>query len=160
MGTPMISFKIQKSRQQINDLGGLSLISDLIKTNSIRTFSPFAKTRFDRIKDSDIILSYIALLCQGRTAYADIERIKNSKFVRKIMGIHRIPSQELLRQRIDALALNKDIVEELFQYNEEFLKKCTFVPTELPKGEKCIVLDIDVSPFDNSRSKKENVSCT
>lgn len=160
MGTPMIPFKIQKSTQQINALGGLVLIADLLKKNGIYTFSPIDSTRTDRIKDSDIILSYLTLLCQGRTSYAAVERIRQSKFTRKVMGINKVPSQEILRQRFDELGSIDSVIKQLFQYNEEFLKKCSFTPTELPQGDKCVVLDIDVSPFDNSRSKKENVSCT
>ncbi len=160
MGTPMIPFKIQKSTQQINDLGGLVLIADLLKDCSIFDFSPISSIRKDRIKDSDVIMSYLTLLCQGRTSYAAVDRIRQSKFIRKVMGIRKVPSQEILRQRFDELGLVNSVIHQIFQYNEEVLKQCSFTPTELPQGDKCVVLDIDVSPFDNSRSKKENVSCT
>jgi hypothetical protein len=160
MGTPMISFKIRQSTQQINDLGGMALVADLLKNSSIFNFSPIESTRKDRISDSDVIMSYLTLLCQGRTSYAAVKRIQKSKYLRKMMGIRRVPSQEILRQRFDDFGLVDSVITDLFHYNEEFLKQCSFTPTELPQGDKCVVLDIDVSPLDNSRSKKENVSCT
>ena len=163
MGTPMISFKILQSSQQINDLGGLSLIAQILKSNPIFRYSPIAdhrNVRSDRISDSDILISYLTILCQGRTAFADVERFRQSKFIPRVMDIKRVPSEEILRQRLDDLSVVKGILPELLKFNEEILKKCNFIPTKLPSGGDCIVLDIDVSPFDNSRTKKERVSCT
>ena len=160
MGTPMLSFKIRKSSQQINGLGGLSLAARILNKNSIFKFNPITCVRKDRISDADIVISYLAILCQGRTAYSDIERIRKSKYVRRTMGIHRVPSEETLRQRLDELGGMDNIIPRLFQYNEEILKKCSIASTTLPQGIKCVVLDIDVSPLDNSRTHKEKVSCT
>ncbi len=160
MGTPMLSYKIRQSSQQINDLGGLVLIADLLKNSSIYNFAPLASSRHDRISDGDIIMSYLTLLCQGRSSFSAVSRIKKSKYIRKMMGIRRVPSQEILRQRLNTLASLDSVSKELFNYNEELLSRYLFRPTILPSGGKCVVLDIDVSPLDNSRSKKENVSFT
>ena len=86
MGTPMISYQILQSSQQINDLGGLSLVAKILKGNSIFRYSPIADkrpVRQDRITDSDIIISYLTVLCQGRTAFTDVERFRKSKFIKK-----------------------------------------------------------------------------
>ncbi len=156
----MISYNICKSTEQINDLGGLSLVARILRKNSIFKFTPITDVRSDRIKDADVILSYITVLCQGRTAYSDVERIRRSKYARRTMDIRRVPSEETLRQRFDELGNIDSVIPQLFEYNEEILKKCSFEPTKLPHGDECVVLDIDVSPFDNSRTKKEKVSCT
>ncbi|MCP4267560.1 MAG: IS1380 family transposase [Candidatus Brocadiaceae bacterium] len=159
----MISYKILQSSQQINDLGGLSVVAQILKGNSIFGYSPIAEKRAvrrDRITDSDILISYLTILCQGRTAFTDVERFRKSKFIRRTMDIKKVPSEEILRQRLDDLSVVEGILPELLKFNEEILQKCTFATTKLPSGEKCIVLDIDVSPFDNSRTKKERVSCT
>ncbi len=45
IGTPMILYKIRKSNQQINDLGGMVLIADLLKNSSLYNFTTIISTR-------------------------------------------------------------------------------------------------------------------
>lgn len=73
------------------------------------------------------------------------------------LGIsYAIPSAETLRQRFDMIgdSLRKDIQ----QANVDMLREMHIEPTALDNG--FVPVDIDVTPFDNSKSNKEGVSRT
>ena len=65
-----------------------------------------------KIKNGDILLSYIGLLCQGKTSYDAINEMSDDpEYYKLALGITRaIPSAETLRQRMDA---GNDAVENL-----------------------------------------------
>lgn len=69
---------------------------------------------------------------------------------------YAIPSAETLRQRFDMIgdSLRKDIQ----QANVDMLREMHIEPTALDNG--FVPVDIDVTPFDNSKSNKEGVSRT
>ena len=78
-------------------------------------------------------------------------------FYKAALGITRsIPSEETLRQRMDDIgdSLRRTILEQ----NVEMLLANKIQPTALSNG--LVPVDIDVTPMDNSKSKKECVSRT
>jgi len=72
------------------------------------------------------------------------------------MGIDTIPSTETLRQRLDAQA--KLLLPLINEASIEFLVNVEVQCTALASGH--VPLDADVTPFDNSQTKKEGVSRT
>jgi len=110
-----------------------------------------------KITNADVIRAYVGLLVLGRTAYEDIEIYREHGFFRRALGIRRVASSETLRQRLDVLAGRVD--EALKAVNEGILKKATLTPVRTERG-AYLPLDVDVSPMDNSKTKKEGVGRT
>ena len=78
-------------------------------------------------------------------------------FYQAALGITRsIPSEETLRQRMDDIG--DSLRETILNENVELLISNKTHPTALPNG--FVPVDIDVTPMDNSKSKKEGVSRT
>jgi len=68
-----------------------------------------------------------------------------------------VPSAETLRQRLDGAAGQFDrIIKET---NAGLLSAATLTPVKTELGEY-VPVDMDVSPFDNSRTQKEGVGRT
>lgn len=65
-----------------------------------------------------------------------------------------IPSAETLRQRLDLIDSSSQILDE----DVRTLRSNGIVPSKLPCG--YVPIDMDVSPFDNSKISKEGVSRT
>ena len=111
-----------------------------------------------QIKNGDIILTYIGMLCMGKPYFEAVHEMDDDKaFYQAALGITRsIPSEETLRQRMDEIgdSLRKTILNE----NIELLISNKIQPTALSNG--FVPVDIDVTPMDNSKSKKEGVSRT
>jgi len=153
---------VEFSNERLISPSGLSLVgmllgkSDLVKR--CNSMSITGKRSQPQIKNGDILLTYIGLLCQGKTAYESVNEMEDDpEYYEMALGITRsIPSAETLRQRMDEIgsSLRKEIIEA----NVNMLSACGVEPTALPNG--YVPVDIDVTPFDNSKTNKEGVSRT
>jgi hypothetical protein len=104
----------------------------------------------------DVLLSMIGLLCLGKSDYADIESFRREAFFAQALGLRRLPSEETLRQRMDQLGGAPIAV----LHEEAANMVGHHAPPLLPCYDEFIPLDVDVSPLDNSGTKKEGVACT
>ena len=111
-----------------------------------------------QIKNGDIILTYIGMLCMEKPYFEAVHEMDDDKaFYQAALGITRsIPSEETLRQRMDDIG--DSLRETILNENVELLISNKIQPTALPNG--FVPVDIDVTPMDNSKSKKEGVSRT
>jgi hypothetical protein len=111
-----------------------------------------------QIKNGDIILTYIGMLCMGKPYFEAVHEMDDDKaFYQAALGITRsIPSEETLRQRMDDIG--DSLRETILNENIELLLANKIQPTALPNG--FVPVDIDVTPMDNSKSHKEGVSRT
>lgn len=111
-----------------------------------------------QIKNGDIILTYIGMLCMGKPYFEAVHEMNDDKaFYQAALGITRsIPSEETLRQRMDDIG--DSLRETILNENVELLISNKIQPTALPNG--FVPVDIDVTPMDNPKSKKEGVSRT
>jgi len=155
--------KIQQSNEEINSIGGISLIGGLF--NSLKNLKKVdlmqaLKVKKGDISHSSIIKTAAGLFSLGKNEYADVTPFRKDPFFQDCLKLDGVPSEESLRQRMDDLALLPELFTLIRSSNVELAGKAPeFGFEETPYG-KYIPLDIDVSPFDNSGSKKEGVSWT
>lgn len=141
---------------------GLSIVGSLLgKSDFIKRVNriPVDKKRSEpHIKDGDICLSYIGNLCQGKTEYEAVEEMYDDPdYYMDALGIKNgIPSAETLRQRMDDIG--SSLRKNILQANIDMFRTHCIEPTALASG--LVPVDIDVTPFDNSKTKKEGVSRT
>lgn len=155
--------KIQQSSEEINSIGGISLIGGIF--NSLKNlkkvdFMQMAKVKTGKIKHSGILKTIAGLFALGKNDYADVTPFHGDVFFRDCLKLPAVPSEETLRQRLDELAQAQEVPSVITFSNIEMLKKVSEFGTEKSEHGKYIPLDIDVSPLDNSGSKKEGVSWT
>ena len=155
-------FKVVFSNERILSPSGLGIVggmlakSDFVKRcNRIRIDK---KRSEPQIKNGDILLTYIGLLCQAKTPFEAVNEMKDDpEFYKEALGIVRsIPSAETLRQRMDDIG--SSLRPQILQANVDMFRTHAVAPSGLPGGE--VPLDIDVTPFDNSKTCKEGVSRT
>jgi hypothetical protein len=138
---------------------GLGLIGALLQDTKLRQ-------RIDAIdvegclrpevKHGDVVAAAIGLLCLGKSDFNDIDAFRTDEFFRQALGLRQIPSEPTLRQRLDAM---RDLCGPILREESAFLvRKYARKPT--PCHGQWVALDVDVSPFDNSNTKKEGVSWT
>lgn len=111
-----------------------------------------------QIKNGDILLSEIGMLTQGKTSFDYInEYHTDEEYYKAALGIaYGIPSESTLRMRLDSIgqSMNADILDG----NISMFKACKVEPSAMSCG--YVPLDLDVTPFDNSKTRKEGVSRT
>jgi hypothetical protein len=150
-----IRFDIEETDELIAAESGLTLIGSLIRKSYLDKRLESSGKR-PQIKDIDIVKSYVSLLSMGKTEFAKIEQYRKDNFFKAVMGISVVPSEENLRQRMDAApeSWSEKIIDEGIRLIKKMESKLT------PSVRELIPLDIDVSPFNNEQTKKEGVSRT
>ena len=153
---------IEFSNERLITPSGLSLVGQMLgKSSFIKKCNNMkidGRRSQCQIKNGDILLSYIGLLCQGKTDYEDIREMSDDPDYYKLaLGITRaIPSAETLRQRMDDIG--SSLREEILNANTDMFRTYGIQPTELSSG--LVPVDLDVTPMDNSKTSKEGVSHT
>lgn len=153
----MKRFKIERSDADIISHGGLALVGQAVKryTNFTQEIDTQIPLRHG-IKHSDVAKSYLAMLCLGKNDFESINTIESEFYLMSAMDINTIPCEATLRQRMDNHA--KTFLPLVEKANLDFL--INIQPTLEPLETGHIPLDADVTPMDNSGSRKEGVSRT
>ena len=153
---------VEFSNERLITPSGLSLVGQMLgKSNFIKKCNNMkidGKRSQSQIKNGDILLSYIGLLCQGKTSYDAIHEMSDDpEYFKLALGITRaIPSAETLRQRMDDIG--SSLREEILNANVSMFNTYNIQPSALESD--YIPLDLDVTPMDNSKTHKEGVSHT
>ena len=150
-----IQIEIDDTDELIAAESGLTLIASLLQNTRLEQCLERTGKR-SQIPDFDILKSYAGLLAMGETEFAKIEQFREDEFFRRVLGLKTVPSEEILRQRLDRApeSWTKAIIDE----GNRLIRLMQGPIT--PSIDNLVPLDIDVSPFDNSETKKEGVSRT
>jgi hypothetical protein len=155
--------KLQQCNEEINSIGGISLISGLL--NSLKNLKKvdlmrMTKVKSGKIRHSGVLKTTAGLFALGKNDYADITPFHGDRFFRDCLQLPAVPSEATLRQRLDDLGKSRKVSEVVHLSNIELLRKVSYFGTEKSAYGEYTPLDIDVSPMDNAGSKKEGVSWT
>lgn len=154
-----MEFIISETDEVLISHSGLALVGSLLQDSNLRKrLNALQLPGFQRpeVKHADVVTAAIGLLCLGKSDFTDIEPFRQDEFFRMALGLKSIPSEATLRQRLDAM---QDACGEILREESAFLIRRHLRKLTPCHGER-VALDIDVSPFDNSGTKKEGVSLT
>jgi len=157
----MANFFVETTNKVLVNHSGLVLIAKYL--NDVRFFSRINKISKIKknsgvISDYDIIKTCIALISLGKTDFEDVELYRNDKFFKKVLNLHTVPSSATIRQRLESYG--SEMWTVLRETNAEWLQKHIIDETIEVNKTSYIILESDVTPMDNSGSKKEGVSKT
>ncbi len=154
----MRQFIIEQSEADLTSHAGLGLIGRALneQTDLGAQAKSSAPARCDAIPHADVLKSYVALLCLGKSDFEAVNGMREDEYFAESLAVAQVPSEGTLRQRMDAHALSfLPVVQDAAI---EFLHRVEASITPLAMG--MVALDADVTPFDNSGTKKEGVSHT
>jgi len=100
-----MSLKIIQTKERLITPSGVALVGALLKKTSLANFSNrLGKPKDVKHQNSNCLISYVGLLCQGKTVYDDIREMQEDpSFFSQALQVNSIPSAETLRQRLDYL---------------------------------------------------------
>ena len=148
--------------KRIPAVTGIGLVGDILERagfqNSFSNIESVGKRSKKQIDTGAVMTTFIALLCMGKPDFESVRELQNdAAFYQTALHLKRgFPSAATLRQRMDTIG--KSQREELLLFNTHLLKINGIEPTPLKNG--LIPVDMDVTPMDNSNTKKEGVSWT
>jgi hypothetical protein len=154
-----MEFIISETDEVLVSHSGLALAGALLQRSRLR--QRLDAMQVDGLKrptmaHGEVLLSMIGLLCLGKSDYAAIEPFRQESFFARALGLKRLPSEETLRQRLDQLGTAPLAI--LLEETAEMIRR--HAPTLKPCHRDWVPLDVDVSPWDNSGTKKGGVACT
>jgi hypothetical protein len=165
-------FHIVGTQEVLISHSGLVLAGALLQATQL-------KRRLDRVKldgggspeipHGDNVLSMIGLLCMGKSDFEAVNAFEaeSDAFFRLALGLDRVPSEPTLRQRLDMLGAHDATAATPAESRVRTLlleESAEMVRRHAPSLTACfkdwIPLDADVSPFDNSHTRKQGVGWT
>lgn len=153
----MKSFIVERTDAEIVSHSGLALVGRALHIHSGLSQAVDSHVALRHgISHSDNLLSYIAMMCIGKSDFDAIENVREDEFFREALNVASVPSAATLRQRMDKHA--SDFLPLVEDASIEFLSNVGACPTALASGH--VPIDADVTPMDNSKTKKEGVSRT
>jgi hypothetical protein len=155
--------RVKHGNEKLSSHSGLILIGILLESTRLRE-------RFEQIagvhcvnpvfSHADVLFSMTGLISIGKPDYEAIEIFREKpEFFTKALGLSGCPSSVTLRQRVDLIGNKANTIIKEESVSMVRSKAPAITPIETSLG-LLVPLDIDVSPFDNSKSNKEGVSRT
>ena len=154
-----MQFEVTETDDVLVSHAGLALAGSLLQQTRIKQRADaltVAGSKRPTISHGDVLLSMLGLLCLGKSDFADIEPFRRETFFARALGLAQLPSEETLRQRLDQIGASP--LELLHEAASDLIAR--HAPPLAPCYREFVPLDVDVSPLDNSGTKKEGVACT
>ena len=151
----MPNIKFRASRRTLTSHSGLSIIGQCIEIAGVDSIDGRFPTTLG-MRTSDVVKSYLGLLCLGMSDYDAIENFRRDKPFQQLLTLQKVPSTATLRQRLEKLAAN-DLQARTASWSTTLL---SLVEAPITAETTHVCLDIDTFVMDNSNSKKEGVSRT
>jgi hypothetical protein len=145
---------------------GLAFIGEMARISGLDGLvDRESRKKQPRIKEHEIFRTLAALLSQGKTDFDHVREYYGDDFFSACLGLERIPSAEIMRQRFQSIAQETDLGDKLPQCSIELWKRSGMKPVLITADdgntkESWARLDIDVSIYDNSDTKKEKARPT
>lgn len=155
----MKRFIIEKSEDEFyTSHSGLSLVGLGLNrfTSLAKRLGALPPLKKGAIAHADVLRSYIALLCLGKSDFEAISGFREDRYFKESLALTNIPSEPTLRQRLEEHA--ERFLPMMNFCITEFLQKSGALFSALATGH--VPLDIDVFTQDNSGTQKEGVSRT
>lgn len=152
-------FQIEQGNEELSSHSGLALVGAILNRSRIRERLDTVRLPehpFPEISHGDIATAMIGLICLGKPDFDAIENFRDDTFFLQSLELSSVPSSPTLRQRLDSAqgAWCDIILKESACMIGQLASAIT------PCHNNMVAVDIDVSPFDNSKTKKEGVSWT
>lgn len=152
-------FQIVQGDEQLSSHSGLALVGAILRRSRIRQrldAVALSEHPFPEISHGEVATAMVGLICLGKPDFDAVEAFRDDPFFLQSLELASVPSSPTLRQRLDSAkgAFDEIILEESAGLVGRLATAIT------PCHGKLVAVDIDVSPFDNSKTKKEGVSWT
>lgn len=152
-----MNFTIDTTTDVLNSTAGVILAAKIFDKIGLNLKSDQTLNNAEK----QAILTMASLHIQGRTSFAEVDLVRKDPLIKKALDISYGYAPETVRLYLDRLAKEhgNHVLSALDMVNLNLLKRVSFTSIKTEKAHY-LPVDIDVSPMDNSRTKKEGVGRT
>ena len=164
-----MKFIIEQGEELLSTHAGLGLVGMVLAKTAVRqkldVLDSFAIMKKRGVSSADCVSAMVGLMSIGKPDFDAVEEFRGEHFFKMSLGLGKTPSSPTLRQRLGKLAgktgsLLAEESAKLLRTAGARIGPCHTLRTVDGREEELLALDVDVSPFDNSQTKKEGVSRT
>lgn len=148
---------VELTDEKLINYSGIKIVNDILNTTDLKKRLD-ENHKYYATRKSQIFYTQIELLCLGKTDFSNVNSFKNDEAYNMIMNFSESIPESTYRQNLDKMGKDKSIEKIILEENVNLLK--TNNAKLSPCHKDYLPLDIDVTPMDNSDSKKEGVSWT
>ena len=152
-----MKFDINTTTEHLQSTGGLALAGEIAEKIGLCDY-----TKQDKkvLRHPEVLSSLFGLFVQGRSRYEEIKLFRGDELFKQALGLRYVPAPETVRLYTERVAQYKNYaLEKIKKANRALLRKAAVTPITAEERHY-IPIDVDVSPLDNSGSRKEGVSRT
>jgi len=149
---------IKSEKMELVGGAGLALVGQILArcTTLGKDLTRQFPKRTGAVPTGDVALAYVATLCTGKSDFEAVSTLEDKVLAPESLGLQAFPSPVTVRQRLDEGAdLYMPYVQKA---TGDLLRKSKAPITALSTGH--VALDVDVTPLDNSNTKKEGIGWT
>ena len=156
----MIINDVKRSSSSQMGHAGLALIGEMARVSGLDQLAKdVSKAKQPNISDAEILRTLCGLLCQGKTDFDHVKGYQDDSFFMASLGLNRVPSAEILRQRFQQLSLETELENRLQECSVALWQQTDMKPEYIVFGDhRWVRLDIDTVIYDNDDTKKEGAS--
>lgn len=155
----MSKMAIGLTKEPIIGNAGLLAVGELLRISGIDEVCSHRESANHLVAEKDILRCLCGLISIGKTGFDHIRPFKEDEYFVKTLGISRMPSEATLRQRFEAMSLDRKVHDALPGCTVRMLKKVDFKPQIISvPGFVGVRIDTDPTILDNSDTKKEGVA--
>ena len=138
---------------------GLAAMGELMRISDIDSICAKRESPNHQVAEKDILRCLGGLIGIGKVGFDHVRQFKNSEFFATALGVGRVPSEATLRQRFEAMSLDRNVHEAMPMCSVRMLRKLDFKPRIITVPHFVGVrIDTDSTILDNSDTKKEGVA--
>ena len=115
----MPNIKFRASRRTLTSHAGLSIIGQCFEIAGVDSIDSRFPTTLG-MRTSDVIKSYLGLLCLGMSDYDAVENFRRDKPFQQLLTLQKVPSAATLRRQLNRAA-TLDEVHALYREYEGYL---------------------------------------
>ncbi len=153
-------FIIEKSKKILTTHAGLTVVGQLLQTtqrDAHRNATTLADRPSPEIRHGEVVSAYVGFLCLGKNDFDHFAAHREDEGFRRAIGLNVVPSSPTLRQRLDQAAGAVGREEIVREGSARLLAAVRSTVTLVADVDRLPVpLDVDVSPWNNSGTKKAN----
>lgn len=143
--------------EKIINYSGIKIFRDILNSTDLKERLD-VNYKYYATRPSNVIYTQLMLLGLGKTNFDSVNIFRDDEAYNMIMDFDKSIPESTFRQNIDKMGNNKNIEQIILEENVKMLRNNNAKLTSCYK--EYIPLDVDVTPMDNSDSKKEGVSWT
>jgi hypothetical protein len=134
---------------------GLAAMGELMRISNIDSTCAKRESPNYLVAEKDILRCLGGLIGIGKVGFDHVRQFKDSEFFATALGVGRVPSEATLRQRFEAMSLDRNVHDAMPMCSMRMLRKLDFKPRIITVPHFVGVrIDTDSTILDNSDTKK------